>query len=376
MPIVQRGFRAKLEDLFDPAKDLEVRIRVSGPGVYDSCCFGLGADDKIQDEAYVVFYNQPASPGGEIALSGSGPGGATFRAALSRLPETVSKLAFTIAIDGPGVMRDVGALSVDIVQGGASASLALAGADLAEERALVALEIYRKGVWRFAAVAAGFNGGLPALLKHYGGQEALEGPAPPARPPEAPPGPAKVTLEKRGESRKVDLAKKGAPTLHVNLNWSQPRGGAQADLDLGCMWRLKDGSKGVIQALGGNMGSKASPPFIWLDQDDRSGASAEGENLYVLRPDLVDRVLVFAFIYDSPVTFAGVDATVTIKEPGGSETLIRLDARPRDMTHCAACLLESRGGDLIVTKEDRYFQAHDAMDRHYGFGFRWIPGRK
>ena len=42
-------------------------------------------------------------------------------------------------------------------------------------------EFYRKnGEWRFCAVAQGFNGGLEALVKHFGGDVA---PPPSAVPP-------------------------------------------------------------------------------------------------------------------------------------------------------------------------------------------------
>jgi len=72
----------------------------------------------------------------------------------------------------------------------------------------------------------------------------------------------------------------------VNLNWSQgapPKktgflaklagaGSGAVDLDLGCLYELADGSKGVVQALGNSFGSLTSPPYISLDGDDRSGA--------------------------------------------------------------------------------------------------------
>jgi tellurite resistance protein TerA len=372
---MQRGFRAKVPDHFDLTRELKVRLRIRGRHVYDTCCFSLDAADKIKREPYVVFYNQKASPNREIVLEGSGSD-TSYLVSLPKLPPDINKLAFTIAIDGDGALRQAESIDVELSQGGQAFTLSLTGADLAEEKALIALEIYKKDVWRFAAVAAGFNGGLPALLKHYGGEEdkAPGGGGPLPGPPMEP---KLVTLEKRGEERKVDLAKKGGTTLfHVNLNWTKARGSGQADLDLGCMFELLDGRKGVIQALGGNMGSKTQDPFIYLDQDDRTGASAEGENLYILKPEKLKRVMIFAYIYEGPVTFTDVDAKITVKEPDGSETLMRLDAQPRNLTHCAACLFTNQGGTFSIIKEDRYFRGHEPMDKHFGFGFRWIAGRK
>ena len=45
------------------------------------------------------------------------------------------------------------------------------------------------------------------------------------------------------------------------------------DLDLGCLYELADGRKGVIQALGNAFGSLNRRPWILLDGDDRTGRS-------------------------------------------------------------------------------------------------------
>jgi len=53
------------------------------------------------------------------------------------------------------------------------------------------------------------------------------------------------------------------------------------NLDLGCLWELADGSKGLVQALGNAFGSLQTPPYGLLDGDDRSGAATGGKNLLV-----------------------------------------------------------------------------------------------
>lgn len=58
------------------------------------------------------------------------------------------------------------------------------------------------------------------------------------------------------------------------------------------MYRLKDGRQGVIQALGNSFGAADQPPYIKLDKDDRSGASANGENMDFFRPELIDFAVV------------------------------------------------------------------------------------
>lgn len=118
---------------------------------------------------------------------------------------------------------------------------------------------------------------------------------------------SKINLTK--ESPTVSLSKGGSGqgVTRVNLNWSrgeQKKGflakltGAAGgvDLDLGCLYELTDGSKGVIQALGNSFGSLNTPPYIHLDGDDRTGSAQGGENMHINleRPELIKRVLIFA----------------------------------------------------------------------------------
>jgi tellurite resistance protein TerA len=199
-----------------------------------------------------------------------------------------------------------------------------------------------------------------------------------------------IILDKRGEKLGVDLRKGGpgaARKFHITLNWDDPAAGKKSgflgfgapkpvDLDLGCMYKLKDGEMGVIQPLGNNYGSKDSSPFIHLDKDDRSGAAADGENLSILKPELIEKLVIFALIYEGTANFSTVNGRMTIKDGGGTDILIRLDNKEPKLRLCAVALLEVRGEMLEIVKEERYFAGHDLCDRHYGFGFRWKAGSK
>jgi stress response protein SCP2 len=207
MTTIQRGFRGKLEDYCDPAKEITVKVAVSGPAVYDYCCFGVDGQDKLSDDRYMVFYNQTSTPDNEIVLSQEG-GATVYRINLARLPASVNKLVFTASIDGNGTMNAIGSCIMEIGQSGSGqVRLDLAGQDFQNEKAIIVIEIYRKGGWRLAAVASGFNGGLPDLLKAYGGEEAAPQPAPQA---------AKVSLEKRLEKSAPALVSLAKP-LTVSL---------------------------------------------------------------------------------------------------------------------------------------------------------------
>jgi stress response protein SCP2 len=228
MVSVKRGFRCKVEEHLNVSKDILVELFVDGDGVYDSCCFGLDASGKLGDDSYMVFFNQTRSPGGEIVQNSQGAV-SSFTVGLGRLPSKIDRLAFTVSVDGAGAMGSVRRFAASLADasggprrlfpsGGAALSMELAGSDFASEKAVIALEMYRKGGWRLAAVGQGFNGGLPALLRHYGGEEAASpAPAAPAAPaPAAPAQPSRPSLEKRLQSKAPELVSLAKP-LRVAL---------------------------------------------------------------------------------------------------------------------------------------------------------------
>ncbi len=111
-----RGERARLVDL--QIIDL-CRIGLSLTGghrqIFDVCCIGLDANDKLYDERYMIFYNQPVSPCGGLRLLAGAEGKLNaFEVNLSNLPSSIKKLVFTATVDGFGTMNSLsnGALSI------------------------------------------------------------------------------------------------------------------------------------------------------------------------------------------------------------------------------------------------------------------------
>ncbi len=166
---IGRGFRHELK-----SKDLLVSIKTSGSAEYDVSCFGLDGNEKLSDDRYMIFYNQMASPNYEIAMESKGDS-TDFRIDLSKLPNSISKLVFTINTDDSSnqpmsTLNDLEVILADNI--GQRFELNLSGSDFKEEKALIACEVYKyKQDWKFNMVARGFNGGLSVLLKNFGGEE-------------------------------------------------------------------------------------------------------------------------------------------------------------------------------------------------------------
>ncbi|MFJ5640011.1 TerD family protein [Streptomyces sp. NPDC093223] len=181
----QRGHKARISDL-TAGTDLYVGVQIAGPGLsFDISCFGLDADERLSDDRYFVFFNQPTSPEESIQLLGAQAGDTeSFRVTLDRIPPQIQKLAFTATLDGAGQMSQVGPGYLRIVAGGEEvARYSFDGSEFSTERAVMLGDFYLKDVWRFAAVGQGFDGGLEALLKNFGG-EVMEEEAPAAPEPQ------------------------------------------------------------------------------------------------------------------------------------------------------------------------------------------------
>ncbi|MFH8365700.1 TerD family protein [Streptomyces sp. NPDC018031] len=176
----QRGHKAKISDL-TAGRDLYVGVQIAGPGLsFDISCFGLDADERLSDDRYFIFFNQPKSP--EEAIQQLGPQAGdteSFRITLDSIPAHIHKLSFTATLDGDGQMSQVGPGYIRVVAGGEEVvRYAFTGAEFSTERAVMLGDFYLKDVWRFAAVGQGFDGGLEALLRNFGGEVAEDDPAP------------------------------------------------------------------------------------------------------------------------------------------------------------------------------------------------------
>ena len=199
-----------------------------------------------------------------------------------------------------------------------------------------------------------------------------------------------INLQK---GQKVSLEKKspaGLGEILVNLNWNaRPAkkgllsglfGGPQGiDLDLGCLFELKDGRKGAVQALGNSFGSLNQAPFISLDGDDRTGAAAAGENLRINGNQIsqIKRVIVYTFIYEGVANWQQADAVVTIKYPGAEDLIIKMDSYNSSEGMCGLALFENVNDETFsVEKIVQFYSGHPALDQAFNWGLNWKAGRK
>lgn len=202
---IRKGQRVSLNDLVNAAQPFQIELSIAGVSV-DFACFGLDGQHKLANDAYMTFFNQPQTPCGAIELTKKA-GSVLFTCQLQQLPSSIDRLVFTAAIDGGQAMRSIHSGTLKFLAAGQiTADMAFSGQDFQEEKAIILCELYRKdGAWRFNASLQGFNGGLSALVTHFGADVLDE-------PVSAP----KLSLEKKiaeAAPKLVDLAKKATISL-------------------------------------------------------------------------------------------------------------------------------------------------------------------
>lgn len=197
-----------------------------------------------------------------------------------------------------------------------------------------------------------------------------------------------ISLQK-GKKVSLKKASSGLGEILVNLNWNATpvKKGFLAsllakpgiDLDLGCLYELKDGKKGTVQALGKAFGALDRPPYIMLDGDDRTGNVATGENLRINGNEIakIKRVLVYTFIYEGIANWQQADATVTIRYPGAEDLIVKMDSYNSTDGMCGLALFENVNDETFsVEKIVQFYSGHQALDKAFGWGLRWVAGRK
>ncbi|MCR5204148.1 MAG: TerD family protein [Lachnospiraceae bacterium] len=153
----------------------------------DASAFLLGENGKLQRDEDFIFYNNLESRNKAVVhtgdnLTGDGDGDdEVIMIDFTKIPDDVKKIAICVTIhDAAARGQNFGQVSNAYIR---IAKLAdefdttgepVLKFDLEEEfsieTALVVAEIYQKnGEWKFNAVAAGYQGGLEAIVRSFGG---------------------------------------------------------------------------------------------------------------------------------------------------------------------------------------------------------------
>ncbi|MFU8925666.1 TerD family protein [Acinetobacter puyangensis] len=353
---------------------------------------------KVRSDADMVFYGQTQSGNGSVKLTQQG-NPQTFVLELNQIEQSVAKVAISASLDSPHTFNEIDHVKVELLSKGQVIATAQISGQERSEAALIIGEFYRRQAqWKFRLVAQGFNGGLKPLSEYFGVEIKDEpAPAPVSNPiPASPPSQSKINLSKvtlDKQNNKINLSKKasGFGEIKINLNWNKQNTTAQqggffkkllnqnqgVDLDLGCLFEMRDGTKSVVQALGNCFGDFNRFPFIQLSADDRTGALSDGEWLRINGQHWQDirRVVIFAFIYQGVPNWSATDGVVTIYVPDQPPIEIRLtEGQPLGM--CGIVELTNQDGSIQVQRHVRYVKGHIELDDAFGFGLRWKAGSK
>lgn len=147
----------------------------------DASAFLLGDSGKVPTQDEFIFYGNLKHKSESVThmgdnLTGEGDGDdEQIQVDLSKVPENISKVAFTVTIyEAEARRQNFGQVSnayIRIVDTDTNQEVIRydLGEDFSIETAVVVGEIYRhSGEWKFNAIGSGFQGGLAALCGNFG----------------------------------------------------------------------------------------------------------------------------------------------------------------------------------------------------------------
>lgn len=147
----------------------------------DAAAFLLTDTGKVSRQEDFIFFGNLKHPSGSVLhmgdnLTGAGEGDdEQIRIDLSKVPENITKIAFTVTIYEPEKRRqNFGQINNAFIRiynedTGEEMLRYDLGEDFSIETAAVFGEVYKNGnEWKFNAIGSGYQGGLRALCTQYG----------------------------------------------------------------------------------------------------------------------------------------------------------------------------------------------------------------
>jgi DNA polymerase-3 subunit epsilon len=169
VPVLPRGAVVDLpvEDVWTVNAAWRADASTTGIEV-DIVAFLVDADERVIADEDFVFYNAPVSEQGTVALSVDGDSEQSVRIDLRLVSEQHAKVVVAAALEGGAVFGDLGAVTISVDGGTATAATATLDAGTTERTMLLA-ELYRRdGAWRVRAMGQGYDDDLGALAVRYG----------------------------------------------------------------------------------------------------------------------------------------------------------------------------------------------------------------
>ncbi|MBQ7528883.1 TerD family protein [bacterium] len=147
----------------------------------DASAFMLGANKKCAKPEDFIFYNNKQSVCGSVTHTGDNRTGEgegddeTILVELDKVPANIEQISFVVTIHEAqergqnfGMVSSAYIRLVDKVNNKEIARFDLSE-DASLDTAMIFADVYRhNGEWKFKAVAQGFQGGLPAMVSHFG----------------------------------------------------------------------------------------------------------------------------------------------------------------------------------------------------------------
>lgn len=370
---------------------LSVGLEVVGDTV-DLSALLVGADGRVRSDDDLVFYNQPSAESGAVRHLAA-EGGAPERVAVDpgALPADVDRVVLVGSCDPDNTartFRDVKEVTVRAEQSGAEPVVFRQPALTDGERAVLLVELYRRGDgWKLRAIGQGYAEGLAGLATDFGidvsepepqqqppvprhrpepqrqpqpdPRAALQQPAAPA-PVQAPPVPSstpanltkpplgKVSLDKGGQVS-ISLDKKDRElVVTVALEWdggSDQRRRSGADLDLYALFvPASQAQRGGPQPPGtvvkkgraGKKGGEGAGVVYYKNlgslqeapyiQLDGDARAPGRETIRIVRPDEHGYVLLCAYsaVSNGFGSFKSFGAKVVVDDGRGSNVTVPL----------------------------------------------------
>ena len=198
------------------AGPLTVVVSGAQPGMVDVMAFQLAGNHKTRSDNDFVFFNQPTSPEGAVALSGA----TTLSIDLSRIPADIDTIAIAVACD-EGFAAGLSSLpGLGAAISGPGVTVDLPAGGLTTERAAVLGEVYRRnGQWKVRNVSAGWDRGFADLVREHGvsvdDEPATPGPTTTEPAVRSVAGEEKLSLEKR---QRLDMRKREVHKVLLTKN--------------------------------------------------------------------------------------------------------------------------------------------------------------